>query len=82
MQKPTWDILTSPVRIGWEIEQLQSERQQICIQQQPNCDGVRVQTSSVPDSTAEAATNIADLDSKIVDLRGHYSITSQSYCHT
>ena len=68
--KPTWDILTSPVRIGWEIEQLQADKQRICLQQQPNLDGVRVQTSNVSDSTSEAATNISDIDAKIADLRG------------
>lgn len=66
----TWDILTSPVRIGWEIDQLLLERQRICLQQHPNLDGVRVQTSNVSDSTSEAATSIADIDSKIADLRG------------
>lgn len=70
MQKPTWDILTSPVRIGWEIEQLQADKQRICLQQHPNLDGVRVQTSNVSDSTSEAATSIADIDAKIADLRG------------
>jgi DNA-directed RNA polymerase specialized sigma24 family protein len=70
MQKPTWEILTSPVRLTWEIEQLQADKQRICLQQQPNLDGVRVQTSNVSDSTSEAATSIADIDSKIADLRG------------
>jgi len=66
----TWDILTSPARIGWEIEQLLTERQRICLQQQPNLDGARVQTSNISDSTSEAATSIADIDSKIADFRG------------
>ena len=66
----TWDILTSPVRIGWEIEQLQADKQRICLRQQPNLDGVRVQTSNVTDSTSEAATSIADIDTKIANLRG------------
>ena len=70
MRKPTWDELTSPVRIGWEIEQLQADKLRICLQQQPNLDGVRVQTSNVSDSTSEAVASIADIDSKIADLRG------------